>query len=243
MKDIPKNYTNTNSLHFETDLRSGHYSLELIPDIYFYKLTFPNGKVKEGSLQALTSSIKYDPTNPELNAWLLKSINWEEMKQGRKENKQKKEFSVGGRNYSISFDNGSGEIDLHFPHMMVVSERRNLSDMLPEIYYVKRGVLSELITSVIAESGAVINDDEDSAPITIPQFNDEIKYFEILGGWNVGIGYNPINDVLFLDLDSRTEHTHLFALPLDVPEFDKLNDGEYQEVVFQILVDNDMHVQ
>jgi len=242
MKNIPKNYTDANSLHFETDLRSGHYSLELVPDVYFYKLTFPNGKVKEGSILALISSIKYDPTFPDLNAWLLKSINWEEMKQRRKENKKKKEFSVGGRRYGICFDSRSGEIDLHFPHIMIVDERKKLSDVLPEIYYIKHGDLSELITSVIAESGAVINDDEDSPPITIPQFNDEINYFEIQG-WSVGIGYNPINDVLFLDLDSRIEHSHLFALAIDVPEFDKLNDGKYQDTVFQILADNDMHAQ
>jgi hypothetical protein len=101
-------------------------------------------------------------------------------------------------------------------------------------------MLSELLASVITDSGVIPDDDKELPAQLLPQHSDQIKYYDI-HGWNVGNTYNPTTEVIILDLDSRTEYSHLFTLPIDVSEFNILDDGKYKEAVFDLLVKYGLH--
>lgn len=229
---------------YEADLKSGHYKLDVYPQNYFYQLTLSSGKVIEGSIPALISTLEYNHQNPELTVWLLDCLDWKEIKKDNKADRLTKEFTVDGRHYSITFNTKTGMVNLHFPRTIIVGERKNIAspENHPEIYSIKKGVLSSLLTNIIADSGVIPNDDNVLPEQKLPQYTDAINYYD-LQGWQVGIAYNPETEIIILELDSRTEYTHLFTLPIDMPDFNSLHDGRYKEAVLAILVRHGMHVE
>lgn len=237
-------HTGVEHLQYETELKGKHYKLDVYPNNYLYQLTLPNGKIIEGSIPELISTLEYSHTNPELNSWLLDCLNWEEINHDKKTDRITKSFTVDNRNYSITFNPITGMVNLHFPRTIIVGERKNIAspENHPEIYSIKKGMLSELLTIVIVDSGVIPNDDEELPTQKLPQYTDAIKYFDIKG-WQVGISYNPTTEIIILELDSRTEYTHLFTLPIDMPDFNTLHEGRYKEAVLNILLENGMHVE
>lgn len=229
---------------FEITLSKGHYKLDVYPGNYFYQLTLPNGKVVEGSIPALVSSLEYNHANPELNAWLLDCLNWEETNHDKKADQVTKKFTVDGRNYSITFNPKTGMVNLHFPRIIIVGERKNIAspENYHEIYSLKGGMLSELLTNIIYDSGIIPDDDLELPTQKLPQYTDTIKQYDI-HGWQVSISYNPVTEIIFLDLESRTEFSHLFTLPIDIPEFKVLHEGRYKEAVLDILAEYGMRVE
>jgi len=237
-------HTGVEHLQYEADLKSGHYKLDVYPNNYFYQLTLPSGKVIEGSVPALISTIEHDPTHADVNAWLLDSLNWKEFPSDKETDRQTRKFTVDGRNYSITLNPKTGMVNLHFPRTIIVGERKNLAspENHPEVYTIKKGMLSELLTTVIVDSGEIPDDDNELPTQKLPQYTDSIKYYDIQG-WQVGISYNPTTEIIILELDSRTEYTHLFTLPIDMPDFNTLHEGRYKEAVLDILAKHHMHVE
>ncbi|MFL3663680.1 MAG: hypothetical protein ACJ04Q_06750 [Flavobacteriales bacterium] len=229
---------------YEADLKSGRYKLDVYPQNYFYQLTLPSSKVIEGSIPALISTFEYNHQNPELTVWLLDCLDWKEIEKDNKADRLTKRFTVDGRHYSITFNTKTGMVNLHFPRTIIIGERKNIAspENHPEIYTTRKGVLSDLLTNIIADSGIIPDDDNELPEQKLPQYTDAINYYD-LQGWQVGIAYNPETEIIILELDSRTEYTHLFTMPLDVPEFNSLHDGRYKEAVLDILVENGMHVE
>lgn len=226
---------------YETELKGKRYKLDLYPQNYLYQLTLPTGKTVEGSIPSLVRSIKYNHRQPSLNAWLLKSINWKTLK-GSKEDQKTIKFTVNCRKYSMTFNSTTGEINLHFPRMIIVAARKDLASQknFPEIHAVLQGSLTGLLASIIADSG--VDTERNTEPLELQLFSNDMKHYSILG-WEIGVEYNANTDVLFLDLPPRTVYSHLFALPLDALEFEILNDGKYKDAVFQILVDHGMKME
>lgn len=241
MKNKTREYINGKHLYYKADFRSGHYELEVIPEIYFYRLTLPSQKIVEGSIPALISRIEHDPRYPDVNAWLLDSLDWKNIQKENPKEKQVVKFTVDGRNYSITFNVNTGEINLHFPKTLIVCRRQDLASPghFPEIHGIKQGMLSELLASFLAEYN--IDDKDMAIPLSLPFHIDTMKYFDI-EGWEVGIAYNPETDVIFLDMSARTVYCHLFALPMDAPEFSMLHDRRYEDTVYKILIDAGLHV-
>ncbi|MCW8896556.1 MAG: hypothetical protein OQK62_00880, partial [Flavobacteriales bacterium] len=216
-------HTEVEHLQYETELKGKHYKLDVYPQNYFYQLTLPSGKVIEGSIPALISTLEYNHQNPELTVWLLDCLDWKEIKKDNKANRLTKKFTVDGRHYSITFNTKTGMVNLHFPRTIIVGERKNIAspENHPEIYNIRKGMLSDLLTTTIIDSG-IIPDDNKELPEQLPQYTNAINYYD-LQGWQVGISYNPETEIIILELDSRTEYTHLFTIPLDVPEFNTLH--------------------
>ncbi len=44
-------------------------------------------------------------------------------------------------------------------------------------------------------------------------------------------------------MSARTVYCHLFALPIDAPEFSMLHGGKYEDTVYKILIDAGLHVE
>lgn len=224
---------------YETNLEDGHYQLDVYPKNYFYQLTLPNGDVVEGAIPALITTLEQEHKNPKLDAWLLSCINWEEP--NKKDDRQTKTFTIDGRKYSITFNVDTGMVNLHFPRMLIVADRKDIASPgnFELIHSVKQGVLSELIASIIADEGEKASSEVN---INTQYFSDNMSYFEI-EGWEVGIEYKPVSDIIFLDLAPRIVYSHIYSLPEDILELDTLNRGVYVDTVFKILLDSGMQVK
>jgi len=241
-KEILPIFSDTEQLHYEGKFRSGIYQLVIIPRQLFYTLTAPNGEVTEGSLPALLSTtVEYDPTHPNVNLWLKGVIGsvMDSYEYTYPETLQTEKFSIKGRQHSISFQR-NGIVNLHFPETLIVCSRSNLGDHFPEVLSIKKGALSDLIFNILSNS-TVVPDDEDSPQQGLPQYCDQMNYYQI-HELSCGIAYNPVTEVFFLSFDARTVKTHISAIALDAWEYSTLHHGEYKIEVDRILADHGVKI-
>lgn len=234
-KETTPVFTDTDQLHFESHFRKGTYQIDIIPSQLFYTLTPPSGEITTGSLPALLSTtVEYGHTQPDVNLWLKGIIDSVMNTYKDTEPLQTKKFSIGGRQYSISF-NDLG-VSLHFPETFIVCSRSNLSNHFPEVLSIKQGAFSTLLGSTLADSNIIPDDNDSPQQGGLPQYCDQMNYYRI-EDLSCGIGYNPVTEVFFLSFDARTVKTHISALALDAWEYSTLHHGEYKKVVDRILFD------
>lgn len=226
----------TDQLSFDKTFDGDHYVLEIKdPSTYFYTLTI-NGKSSSGSLPYLHQSLNNSPVN-NANLWLFRVVN--SLVDTSTIEFEKEEFTVGNRNYAVSFHE-SGLIKLHFPETFIVSQRTNLSNNYSAIYSIMKGQLSMLLTNCIADSG-VIPDDNKTIPVSLPVYTDQLSTFE-MEGWQVQIDYQLENDLIFLHMDARVIHSHVSGLSSDVWEYHIIDNGKYKQVLDNLLAKHGLFV-
>jgi len=233
---VPVNYKDEGVWHFEADLASGNYQLDVTPHLFLYRLRLPNGKELEGTIPTLQSKIENYHQDPELAEWLTNALSWGDRKSNYQQWDKTEKFEVDGRSYSLSCNPRTGDIELFFDARIYVSHRRQIGTAYPEVYGIRQGGLSDLLSAVIADAKKGEEEDPVDYKINLPVSSD-VTLYEI-SGWEVWIAYDPLSELLMLHLSQRTEKTHISTLEQDVMEFSSLHEGRYREEVIGILADN-----
>lgn len=233
--DVPVNYRGDGTWHFEAELSSGHWELDVTPHLYLYKMLPPDGKWIEGTIPTLLTRAENHHQDPELAEWILHALSWDYRNNNYQDWKKREKFVVDGRTYEMSCNPRTGAVELYFDRKVMIGPRSDFATVNPEIYGIKQGQLSELITSVIADKIEKFKKTPSKVDFTV-EF-DDIRAFEI-DGWTVQIGYDNLLDQLMVDLDARVEHTHVSTFDQDVWEVKWLHDGKYREELIGVLADH-----
>ncbi len=233
---IPVNYKGDGTWFFSAELSSGYYELEVTPHLFLYKILLPNGKKINGTIPTLLTKIESFHQDPELKDWLEGALSWKDRKTNYQDWNKTDKFELGGKSYSMTSNVRTGDIELNFGAEIYVSQRQNLGTAYPEIYGIKRGELSELITAVVADAKGEDEDGSVDTIINLPVSSNKVEHYEI-SGLEVWIAYEPDGELLVLHLSSRVELTHISTIEHDVAEFRSLHDGRYREEVLGILAD------
>lgn len=235
--DTPMNYKGDGTWFFSAELTSGYYELDVTPHLFLYKMLLPDGKKIEGTIPTLLTKIENHHGDPELTEWLTNALSWKDRASNYEEWKKRIKFEVGDKSYSMSCNPRTGDVELYFRQQVYVAHRQNIGTAYPEIYGIRQGELSELLTGIVADAQSEIEEDSQDYTINLPTSTDKINTYEIQG-WEVSVGYDPLTELLVLHLSARTEYTHVSTIEQDVWEFRSLHDGKYREEVIGILVGN-----
>lgn len=70
------NYMGAGRWHFEADVLSGHYELDLYPHLLFYSILLPDGKSEQGFIPELQLRLQFIHQDEELYMWLSEALNF-----------------------------------------------------------------------------------------------------------------------------------------------------------------------
>lgn len=232
--DIPKNYIGSGTWHFEADLKSGHYEIEVTPHLFLYKLTLPSGQEIEGSVPSLMTKMENYHRDPELADWVISALTWKEQSSKYEDYRKSISFPVQDQMYTVDLNTKTGELFLHFPRQVIIVDKHEIGTYFPEVYSIKQGRLSDTLNGIVHEALDVLD-----KPITwsnLPlQFTD-FRVYEI-DQWQFSVAFQPLEDMILLDLQGRTEKTHISTYEQDIWEVNTLHEGKYREALKGTLND------
>lgn len=239
---VPVNYMGNGRWHFQTDIASGHYELDVIPHLFLYTLLTSNGDKIDGNITGLLARIDHFHNDPELTEWIKGALSWDHRSNNFKEWDDSILFNVDEFVYRVTLNPRTGELRLFFPGRIIISKRQTLAEDFPEVNSIKRGMLSETITDLLNQSG---NDFENLKPSqvnhSLPLATKKLTEYT-LEGYTVWLSYDAENDLIFIHLDGKTVHTHVSSITSDLWEFEALHVGKYKDALISVLMKHGMMV-
>lgn len=232
--DVPVNYLGKGVWHYEADLTSGHWELDVTPHLFLYSMILPTGEVIEGSIPSLMTKMENYHRDPELSDWVLSVLNWEDQEAKFKKHRKSISFPVENKVYTIDLNPKTGELRLHFPRQVVIVDKHEIGTYYPEVYSIKQGSLSETLNTIVHEALDVLD-----KPITWSELPLEFSDFRVydIDGWQFSVSFQPIEDMILLDMEGRTETTHISTFEHDVWEVNNLHNGKYLDALRRALAD------
>jgi hypothetical protein len=226
------NYMGEGKWHFEAECRKGHYELDLYPHLFLYSLLFPDGTKEEGSISSLISKLKYMHQDPELNAWLIKALDFKKSDPKPFRWEIINQFEIDGIEYGVCLNPDSGEMELRFPARTYVCKRSTMINDFPELFGVCKCALSNTLIDILYEKNP-------KCSLPKNQHLEQLAFNEIteydLEGTTAWIAYNKSEDVFLIHLDPRKVLGHALTISSDLWEFEALHNGKYKSHIEKLI--------